>query len=181
MQKHAIYPPKHPLLQMAVDGVMRKVALLLVDRESLSIGIARRQLIIEGVGTDPEHPLLKELAGRLHKHNLGAIKFNQGVTREELTDALATIAVDAGGPGGPIGAKAEELSEQWNNVKLFPLNYERLELVYEGTDLEGEERIKKGAGNPRAAQLWVGMARAAMMMDEGAELDSDSMNPLVVA
>ena len=181
MQKHAIYPPKHPLLQTAVDGVMRKVALLLVDRESLSIGIARRQLIIEGVGTDPEHPLLKELAGRLHKHNLGAIKFGQGVARDELTDALATIAVDAGGPAGPIGGKADELSEQWANVKLFPLNYERLELVYEGTDTEGEERIKKGAGNPRAAQLWVGMARAAMMMDEGAELDADSMNPLVVA
>jgi len=180
MQKHGMYPPGHPLLVEAVDGVMRKIGLLLVDRQSMSIGIARRQLIIEGVGTDPEHPLLKELAGRLHKHNLGAIKFMQDVTREELGDALATIAVDAGRSGDPLGAKAEELSERWANVKLFPLNYERLELLYEGKDTEGEERVHK-AGSTKAAQLWVGMARAAMMLDEDADLDAESINPLVVA
>ena len=180
MQKHAIYPVGHPLLNQAIDGVMRKIALMLVDRQSLSIGIARRQLIIEGVGTDPEHPLLKELAGRLHKHNLGAIKFNQGVTREELGDALSTIAVDPGRTVEPLGDKADELSARWVNVRLYPLNYERLELLYEGTDAEGEQRLKRGA-NVRAAQLWVGMARAAMMLDEDAALDHDSMNPLVVA
>jgi hypothetical protein len=180
MGKHGMYPPGHPLLMEAVEGVQAKIALLLVDRQSLSLGIARRQLIIEGVGTDPEHPLLKELAGRLHKHNLGAIKFTQGVTHEELTDALATIAVDSGRTGEPLGNRAEELSERWANVKLYPLNYERLELLYEGTDTEGEERVQK-AGSTKAAQLWVGMARAAMMLDEDVEMSDENMNPLVVA
>jgi hypothetical protein len=180
MQKHAIYPRAHPLLVEAVDGVLRRIALMLVDRSSMSIGIARRQLIIEGVGTDPDHPLLKELAGRLHKHHLGAIKFSQGITREELADALATIAVDSGRTGEPIGDKAEELSERWANVKLFPLNYERLELLYEGDSAEGEARIQK-AGSTKAAQLWVGMARAAMMLDEDVELDAESVSPHVVA
>ncbi len=180
MQKHAIYPTGHPLLNEAIDGVMRKVAILLVDRSSLSIGIARRQLIIEGVGTDPNHPLLKELAGRLHKHNLGAIKFSDALTREELGDALATIAVDAGRTNEPLGDRADELSEKWTNVRLYPLNYERLELQYEGEDTEGEERIRRG-GSTKAAQLWVGMARAAMMLDEKADLNNESMSPLVVA
>ena len=180
MQKHAIYPAGHPLLVKTVDGVMRKIALLLVDRAALSIGIARRQLIIEGVGTDPEHPLLKELAGRLHKHNIGAVKFGAEVTREELGDALATVAVDAGRTMEPLGDKAEELSERWANIKIFPLNYERLELLYEGRETEGEERIERSRST-KAAQLWVGMARAAMMLDEDAELDAESMNPLVVA
>lgn len=182
MQKHAIYPVGHPLLNHAVDGVMRKIALLLVDRQSLSIGIARRQLIIEGVGTDPEHPLLKELAGRLHKHHLGAIKFSKGMEREELGDALSTIAVDPErSEGEALGDKADELSVRWANVRLYALNYERLQLLYEGNDTEGDIRVKRGAGNARAAQLWVGMARAAMMLDEDAELDSDAMNPLVIA
>lgn len=180
MQKHAIYPVGHPLLNEAIDGVMRKVAVLLLDRSSLSIGIARRQLIIEGVGTDPNHPLLKELAGRLHKHNLGAVKFSEALTREELGDALATIAVDAGRTSQPLGDKADELSEKWTTVRLYPLNYERLELLYEGEDVEGDERIRRGAST-KAAQLWVGMARAAMMLDENAELNSESMSPLVVA
>ena len=180
MQKHAIYPVGHPLLNTAVDKVMKNIALLLVDRDSLSIGIARRQLIIEGVGTDPNHPLLKELSSKLHKHNLGAIKFSAGLTAEELSDALATIAVEPDRDEEPLGTHAEELSEKWQYVRLYPLNYDRLQLLYAGTDTEGEEKIIL-RGTPKSAQLWVGMARAAMMLDEDAELDEDSTNPLVVA
>ena len=182
MQKHAIYPGGHPLLDAAMDTVMRKLAVLIADRPSLSIGIARRQLIIEGVATDPNHPLLKELASRLHKHHLGAIKFSEGVTREELGDAVATIAVDSGRQDQqqPLGDRADELSERWNDVRLYPLNYERLALLYEGRDTEGEERIDRRASS-KPAQLWIGMARAAMLLDADAELDADAANPLVVA
>jgi hypothetical protein len=144
MQKHAIYPVGHPLLNEAVDGVMRKLGVLLVDRPSLSLDIARRQLIVEGVATDPDHPLLKELSERLHKHNLGAVKFNQGLSRAELGDALATVAVDAGRTNEPLGDKAEELSRRWTNVRLLPLHYERLELLHERNDVEDERILKRG-------------------------------------
>jgi hypothetical protein len=181
MQKHAIYPPGHPLLTAAIDGVMRKLSLLLVDRSSLSIGIARRQLIIEGVATDPSHALLKELSSRLHKHSLGAVRFSEGLTREELGDALATIAIDPSRLDHPLGDDADELSEKWANVRLFPLNYERLQLLYEGKDTEGEARVDKRAKNTKAAQLWVGMARAAMLLDAEADLDAEAVSPLLVA
>lgn len=181
MQKHAIYPGGHPLLTAAIDGVMRKLALLMVDRSALSIGIARRQLIIEGVATDPGHALLKELSSRLHKHSLGAVKFTEGITRDELGDALATIAVDPGRLERPLGDDAEQLSERWANVRLYPLNYDRLQLLYEGRDTEGEERVDRTVRNTKAAQLWVGMARAAMLLDADTELDDESASPLVVA
>jgi len=181
MQKHAIYPPGHPLLTAAIDGVMRKLALLLVDRSSLSIGVARRQLIIEGVATDPNHALLKELAGRLHKHSIGALKFSEGLAREELGDALSTIAIDPIRLDRPLGDDADELSEKWANVRLFPLNYERLQLLYEGREMEGEERVDRKVRDTKAAQLWVGMARAAMLLDANDELDDESSSPLVVA
>jgi hypothetical protein len=180
MQKHAIYPVGHPLLNAAVDGVLRKIALLLVDRDSLAIGIARKQLIIEGVGTDPNHPLLKELSGRLHKNGLGAIKFSQGLTADDLRDALATIAVDPGRGGDPLGDKTDELNERWGSVRLFPLSYDRLQLLYEGRDSEGEDRIAR-SGSAKAAQLWVGMARAAMMLDPTAELNEEATSPHLVA
>ena len=180
MQKHAIYPAGHPLLLDAVDGVMRRIALLLSERASLSIGIARRQLIIEGVGTDPNHPLLKELAGRLHKHNLGAVRFLRELSREELGDALGTIAVDAGRGTVTLGDQAIALSERWSNVKLYPLNYERLQLLYDGTDEGGDAKARRD-GSTKAAQLWIGMARAAMMVEDDEELDGESMSPLVVA
>src|SRR5688572_12698707 len=86
MHKTAIYPPRHPLLESAVVGVERKLAGLLRERPTLSIGVARRQLIIEGVATDPNHPLLRELAERFHRHHLGALRFSSGVTAAEVAD-----------------------------------------------------------------------------------------------
>ena len=178
--KHGMYPPGHPLLVDAVDRVMRRLGLLLLDRQSISIGVARRQLIIEGVATDPKHPLLRDLAGRLHKQTIGAVKFLQEVTREELGDALATVALDSDRAGESLWAKAEELSERWAHIRFFSLNYEQLELLYEGKDTEGEERVHK-ASSSKAAQLWVGMARAAMMLEEDTELDAESADPMAVA
>src|SRR2546421_590469 len=95
LNKHAIYPSSHPLLDVAVDGVANRIGALFVgERDSLSIGVARRQLIIEGVATDPLNPVLKELAQRLHEHHVGAVKFVRGITRDELGAALepATVA-----------------------------------------------------------------------------------------
>src|SRR6476661_5911758 len=95
LNKHAIYPQSHPLLDVAVDGVATRLATLFVgERESLSIGVARRQLIIEGVATDPLNPVLKELAQKLHDHHIGAVKFVRGITRDELGEALAALAVE---------------------------------------------------------------------------------------
>ena len=164
--KHAIYPAGHPLVRSAVDAVTTKLWGLLTNRSALSIGVARRQLIIEGVATDANHPLLQELASKLHRHHLGAVKLMAGITRDELSEALATMAVDAGRMERPLGLDAAETSARWAHVKIYPLTYEKLELLDE-EDAEHEaqapEEGQMRAG--RAAQLWVGLARAALAAD----------------
>jgi hypothetical protein len=176
MHKHAIYPPGHPLLEGAVDAVARKLWGLLVDRMTLSIGVARRQLVIEGVATDPSHPLLQELAHKLHSHHLGAVKFTRGVERGELANALATLAVDAGRIERPLGLVTDELSGRWDHVRLYALTYDRLELL----DEEAKKDNQMGAG--RAAQLWVGLARAALAADSTKDSDDNTpLEPAVVA
>src|SRR3954468_9292710 len=127
MHKHAIYPGGHPLLDQAVDSVQRALGRLLLDRPALSIGDARRQLIIEGVATDSSHPLLAELAGKLHRHHIGAAKFLRGLTRAELSDALATVGLEPQRDATPLGMQLDVLQARWTNVKLFPLTYDRLE------------------------------------------------------
>src|SRR5438034_10115806 len=79
LHKHAMYPKGHPSLAPAAAGVTRRSALLLENRSTLSLGVARRQLVIEGIATDPKHPVLGELAERLHRHHLGALPFRKGV------------------------------------------------------------------------------------------------------
>src|SRR5436309_529352 len=88
LHKHAMYPEGHPSLAPAAAGLTRRAALLLEDRATVSLGVARNQLVIEGVATDPKHPVLRELAGRLHRHHLGAITFRRGVEQEAEAAAL---------------------------------------------------------------------------------------------
>ena len=178
MHKHAIYPPGHPLLEGAVDAVARKLWGLLVDRPALAIGVARRQLVIEGVATDPNHPLLQELAQKLHRHHLGAVKFTRGVERTEIANVLATLALDAGRMEQPLGLMTDQLVDRWLHVRLYALTYDRLELL----DDESEKPAENQMGAGRAAQLWVGLARAALAADSSKSIDdSTPLEPAVVA
>src|SRR5438874_1481710 len=154
LHKHAMYPEGHPSLAPAAAGLTRRAALLLEDRATISLGVARNQLVIEGVATDPKHPVLRELAGRLHRHHLGAITFRRGVEQEEVADALRTLAIEAERTGQPLGLGDRDRLAAWPHVQLHALTYERLEL----TDQAGPV----GEGDARAAQLWVGLARAAL-------------------
>ena len=154
LHKHAMYPEGHPSLAPAAAAVTRRAAQLLEDRATVSLGVARNQLVIEGVATDPKHPVLRELAGRLHRHHLGAITFRRGVEQEEVADALRTLAIEAERTGQPLGLGDRDRLAAWPHVQLHALTYERLEL----TDQAGPV----GEGDARAAQLWVGLARAAL-------------------
>jgi hypothetical protein len=184
MHKHAIYPPGHPLLAQAVDGVYRTLLALLAGRPVLSIGVARRQLIIEGVATESIHPLLSELAGKLHRHHLGALKFVRGVSRAELSEALATVGIEPLRDELPLGLQPALSELPWANVKLFPLTYDRLELLDE-EELDGDGARHAGMRDGRAAQLWVGLARAALAGDRPEAGDDteegEALEPAVVA
>lgn len=186
LHKNAIYPPGHPLLEGATSGIARRVEALLQDRATLSLGVARQQLVIEGVATDENNPVLRDLAQRLHRHHLGAVKFTQGVTAEEIADALATVAVDAGRRAKPLGLEGPEILQQWPHVRLFPLTFEQLQLLDEEPEDGAEVADKgemRGGGGSRAAQLWIGLARAALAAEASDEAldDAQSTDPVVVA
>jgi len=179
MHKHAIYPPGHPLLDQAVDSVHASLTGLLFDRPALSIGVARRQLIIEGVATESGHPVLAELAGKLHRHHLGAVKFLSGLNRAELSDMLGVVGLEAQRGAQPLGFQPELMQSRWDHVKLFPLSYDRLQLLDEEDAADDAETSRTRGG--QAAQLWVGLARAAVASDIATRSDDDVIEPEAVA
>ena len=181
MHKHAIYPSGHPLLGQSVDAVYTTLLTLLLERPALSIGVARRQLIIEGVATGSVHPLLGELAGKLHRHHIGALKFVRGLTREELSAALGTVGVEPQRDETPLGMQPERLASLWTNVKLFPLTYDRLELLDEDEEAADAGGRSATPQDGRAAQLWVGLARAAIAADQRGDQKETPMEPENVA
>jgi hypothetical protein len=181
MHKHAIYPAGHPLLDQAVDSVHRGIGRLLLDRPALSIGVARRQLIIEGVATESSHPVLAELAGKLHRHHLGAVKFLPGLSRAELGDMLSVVGLEAQRDAQAIGLQPEMMQSRWQGVKLFPLTYDRLELIDDDGAPSADSTAGGAARGGAAAQLWIGLARAAIASDMGAQQDHEALEPEAVA
>lgn len=183
LHKNAIYPAGHPLRDSAADLIARRLDALLFERPTLSLGVARHQLIIEGVATEENNPVLRDLALRLHRHHLGAVKFSQGVTTEEIADVLATLAVEAGRRPRPLGLEKDDVLAQWPHIRLFPLTFEQLQLLEEEAEDEEGKAEMRGARS-RAAQLWIGLARAALAsdIDDDTDLDAaDSTDPVVVA
>ncbi len=184
LHKNAIYPSGHPLLAGAVDALVLRLVRLLQDRGTLSLGVARQQLVIEGVVTAASNSLLRDLAQRLHRHHLGAVKFLRGVARDEVADLLRTIAADAERSVTPLGLRSAEELRRWAHIRAFPLTYDQLELA---SERPSEDAAGGGGGNAevgaRAAQLWVGLARAAMVAESTASTTGEvpSTDPVVVA
>src|SRR6266702_7935349 len=184
LHKHAMYPEGHPSLAPAAAGLARRAERLFEDRTTLALGVARQQLVIEGVATDPKNPLLSELAGRLHRHHLGAVTFHRGLRVTEVADVLKTLAVEAERTGEPLGLGLPERLRAWDHVRLHPVTYERLELLQEDDsaavsvdDKGGKERGLRGA------QLWVGLARAARTAGAmaGGDAPAPPTEPSVIA
>lgn len=187
LHKNAIYPPGHPLLEHTSSEIKRRLDILMKEREALSLGVARHQLIIEGVATDEKNPVLRELAVRLHKHHLGALKFTNGVTEEELIHMLSTVSVDAGRSARPLGLEGPEILAQWAHVRLFPMTFAQLQLIEESPDditAASDDQIRASTSGNRSAQLWIGLARAALVNQSGMVVDEDdaaSSDPKMVA
>ena len=127
VHRYAMYPPGHPSLGPAVENVVGRLAEIFEKRRAVSIGVAHRQLVIEGVATDPRHPVLSDLARRLHNHQLGALSFAVGTNAREMEGMLALLAHESEREGTPIGLTPERIPT-WEHARVYPVGYEQLEM-----------------------------------------------------
>ena len=164
LHKHGMYPEGHPSLDVTRAGVGRRLDALLRERKSLALGVARSQLIIEGLPTDSRNPLLHGLAQQLHRHGVGAVKLLPGVRVEEIREVLRVLAADADRGAAAFQSGGDGARCRWEHIWLLPLTYDQLQLV------EGSESSSPATGNEqRTSQLWLDLARAALQADESTE------------
>jgi len=166
LNKHGMYPDGHPSLEPAAGKVINRLVPLLASGDLLALGVARNQLVIEGVATDPNNPVLSDLAEKFHRHHLGAVTLRPGVRSDELREVLMLVAIEPDRSGDPLGLGPPERLTRWANITLHPMSYGRLELVG-GAD--SEEEIQFSLDRVRGSQLWLGLARAAMAADEAGD------------
>jgi hypothetical protein len=173
LHKHATYPPGHPSLATALESVLDRLADLLRDRELLSIGISRQQLLIEGVATDPANPVLRELAERLHRQQLGALRLMVGIEANELSEVLTILGPESLASARPLGLRPAEELNRYAHVKLVPMAFDQLAIADDSSP-----PLQPGG---RGQELWLSLAAAALI-GTGAGGDGDeTLDPAVVA
>ena len=171
LHKHAMYPLGHPSLGPAAESVTRHALRLMGSNEVLAFGVARHQLIIEGLATDPQQPVLRRLAESLHRYHLGAISLLRGLQPDEIATILHALAIEPDRPG-QHGAGSQ--LPQCPHVRLHPLTFDGLTI---GADSPSDEAASSSS---RSAILWVGLAQAAMAGEEPVEA-GETPDPATVA
>ncbi len=148
------YPEAHPVLVAAAERLTHALGGVLAQRSTLSLGIAKRQFVIDGVTTDPGNGLLGNLAQRFHRHRIAVLRLDRGITPQEITALLAGIGTDPRRDRGPFGLRPE-IERNSPHVEIHAAQYGRLELSEEpagDADQEGGSEV----------QLWLELARVAL-------------------
>jgi hypothetical protein len=165
-----MYPAGHPHLQQSAERFVDRLESLLAARDSLAIGVARHQLIVAGVATDPRNALLSDLARRLHRHRIATTRFEQGVALHEIDELLDALAADPQGDAGPLGLRPG-VGASWPHLRVQPPELTRLLLQADDGELQ--------AAGASGGALWLGLAHLALSGDGGTPEEVD--DPLLVA
>ncbi|HET7427588.1 MAG TPA: hypothetical protein VFJ50_11125, partial [Gemmatimonadales bacterium] len=168
LHKRAMYPLGHPHLQDSTERFVNRLESLLAPRDLLAIGIARHQLIVAGVATDPRNALLSDLARRLHRHRIATLRFERGIALREIDELLAALAADPQGDDGPFGLRPGA-GAGWTHLKVQPPELTRLFL---------QDENDESPETPSGA-LWLGLAHLALAADGSPTATAE--DPLLVA
>src|SRR5687767_14958577 len=114
-----MYPEGHPTLDRAVDHMLRGLAPMLAERPAATFAVAPTQVFVGAAASDPDHPLLREMAGRLFRRNVGSIRLARGIIREEAVATLVVLTREGSDP----------LPHRSSHVEVEPLNFAGLTLT----------------------------------------------------
>jgi len=175
LNKTRAYPAGHPVLSAAVDVLVQQLVGLLDRRPALTLGVTARELIVEGAATDPDHPVLRDLAGKLHHHQLAGIRILRGVQVDEVDALLRMLAEESWRQGRPAGLIAADWeAPPWEHIHLEPLPLDQLTLADPDAPASAERQ---------AEQLWRGLAVAVLgiQRDQAETVGVDPASPSAVA
>ena len=169
LHKRTMYPPGHPHIQESAERFVDRLEAMLAARESLLVGVARNQLIIGGVATDPRNALLSDLARRLHRHRIATLRLERGSSLSEVDELLGWLSGDPSSDTGPLGLHPER-GAAWRHIQVQPPELTRL--LLHDDPAAGDEETPGG-------ELWLGLANLALAGEGESPAEGD--DPLVVA
>ncbi|MFN0180652.1 MAG: hypothetical protein ACKVZ0_17770 [Gemmatimonadales bacterium] len=94
IHKLRAYPVGHPMRQVAVEAAFRTLGGFLAAEPTFRIGVGQGQFVVADAVTDPDHFVIRDLAARLHRRQVGAVVFHAGLTVADFTAALEALAIE---------------------------------------------------------------------------------------
>jgi hypothetical protein len=170
IKKVGMYPPGHQALEPAIEAVKSRLSAILTTRPDFVLGVGRDELLVDGTPTDAAHPIFAGLASRLHRHELGAVTFAEGITSEEIADFLRSVVVDPDRSGRPLGSEPEGVLWGRPHIRLEPASYTKLRLKQRDA---GESTESDSEANA----MWRNLARAAAEAGTTHDDESASKRP----
>lgn len=173
--KAMMYPPGHRFTIESAARFTERLAAVLEDRGSLTLGFTPRDLLLDGTAISPLPMPLRQFGQRLHRRNVGTIHVTAGVTTEEVGTMLSALSADDAAE--EIGRNGLRLP----HLRVEPLVYEVLAFGDAGIDQELDEvfwsrlveaafgaRLADGAAVPTPAQLAAAINERVVESTEGA-------------
>lgn len=130
-----LYPRNHPLTTESIKRAFRFLQKLFESKGSITLGIARDSLIIDGAVLDKETPALNEFALSLHSKGIAAITLSTTLTIEELF-IFHELLMEKDTPMGPA---LLELAEKrgLRDITLTPLDLSKFKFIENITRKDG--------------------------------------------
>jgi HEAT repeat protein len=128
--KATMYPAGHSLVRRAVTSLTDRLTEALERQPMILLGVTPRGLVLDGTAVEPLSPLLRELAARLHRKNVGTVHVLTGIREEEVAGLLEALA--AGDADESIGREGLRLA----HLRVEPLLYDVLALSQAGDEID---------------------------------------------
>lgn len=95
LNRRRAYAAAHPMVQQSEQALVELVEPLVSRGQSVTIGVARSELVVDGIVVEGTGAVARELAERLHRRGVGALEFSSGVDLDGLQQVMAWLALEA--------------------------------------------------------------------------------------
>lgn len=130
------YTAAHPMVRRSEQEVLDALRTLLASRPTLTLGVARKELLLDGETVEGRLSAIRELAERLHRRGVGSLTFESGLTAESLRGALDWLTAPPPADGSFNSGSHPDLP----GIVIRGIAYDHFTLGDQGTT--NEERVK---------------------------------------
>jgi hypothetical protein len=173
--KAGMYPAGHRFIAESAANLIERLDEAMAERDSITIGILPRGLLVDGTAVDPLPGVMRDFAARLHRKNIGTIYLRRGVNPDDIAMLLSAVsAADADETVGRDGLRLEHLRVEpmvYDVLALAdPLNDRELDDVFWMSLVEAAfgRRLAEGDALPTPSQIAEAISERAAQGADGA-------------